>query len=70
MPEPKKKKRTFEAQVNSQVTGLRLVRQQRPAAQQAGEIQPESAAGGNPAPELRSPEPELVSKLIDFIKSI
>ena len=32
MPEPKKGKRSYNAQVDSQVSGLRLVRQQRPAA--------------------------------------
>jgi hypothetical protein len=69
MTEPKKKKRSFPTQVDSQVAGLRLVRQQRPAPA-SGETKPQTLAGANSAGEIHSPEPELVSKLIDFIKSI
>ncbi len=69
MPEPKKGKRKFQTQVDSQVSGLRLVRQQRPAAA-GGEPKPGTLPGASPAGAIQPPEPELVSKLIDFIKSI
>ena len=70
MPEPKKKKRSYDAQVDSQVGGLRLVRQQRPPAPQPGKAKPGSLPGADSAAELHPAEPELVSKLIDFIKTI
>lgn len=69
MPEPKKAKRSYDAPLNSQVNGLRLVRHQRPAHPQAAQAKADTLSGGIPA-ELQPPEPELVSRLIDFIKKI
>jgi hypothetical protein len=70
MPEPKKAKRTFDAQVESQLAGLTLVRSQRPVAPKPGPARPKPPASGDPLQEIHAPEPEIVSKLIDFIKSI
>jgi hypothetical protein len=63
MPEPKKtpSPRPFEAQVDSALDGMRLVRQPKQSS--------DEAAGHRqlpPAPD----EPDLVSKLIKYIKTI
>lgn len=70
MPEAKKGKRNFNTQLNSEVTGVRLVRQHWPVHPQAGEANHEAISGGDLAGEIRPPEPEIVSRLIDFIKKI
>ncbi|RPJ50956.1 MAG: hypothetical protein EHM21_03825 [Chloroflexi bacterium] len=72
MPEPKKKQQTFDAEADSQLNGLQLVRAQRPAGPKTGQRSKTRGAGdaaGTPT-EVQPPEPALVSKLIDFIKSI
>lgn len=69
MPESKKAKRSYDAPLNSQVNGLRVVRHQRTAHPQAAGAKGETLPGGIPA-DLQPPEPELVSRLIDFIKKI
>jgi hypothetical protein len=68
MPEPKQKQHHYDAQVDSQLAGLRLARVQRPATSKAGESQPHTL--GEALDDIEPPEPALVSKLIDFIKSI
>jgi hypothetical protein len=72
MAEPKKKKakRSYDAQVDSQVSGLRLVRQQRPPAPKAGESKAARSSDAAANVEPLTGEPELVSKLINFIKTI
>ncbi len=70
MPEPKKGKRSYNAQVDSQVSGLRLVRQQRPPASQPGSAKPDALSGAPSTADPHAAEPELVSKLINFIKTI
>jgi len=70
MPEPKQSKRTYEAQSESAVAGLRLVSQraEQADARRAG---PGAAPGQEQEPgDLPAPEPELVSKLIRFFKDL
>lgn len=62
MPEPKESKRKFDSQVNSALGGVRIVSQA-----EAG--QP-PASGENGSASIQPPEPALVTRLIDFIKSI
>lgn len=66
MPEPKKpaSNRAFEAQVDSALDGLHLVHPANPA--KPGRNEATNRAQLPAAPE----EPGLVSKLIDFIKTI
>ncbi len=61
MPEPKESKRKFDSQVNSALGGVRIV-------SQAETGQP--AKGENASASIQPPEPALVTRLIDFIKSI
>lgn len=66
MPEPKKptSNRAFEAQVDSALDGLHLVRPANPA-------KPSREEAANRAQLPATPEePGLVSKLIDFIKTM
>ncbi len=73
MPKTKKKNQSLDvselhSETVSQLDGLRLVRAKRPTASQAkgsGAGRPQKEQG-----ETRSPEPEVITKLIDFIKSI
>lgn len=68
MPEPKKTKRTYKAQAKSALDGVRLVQQ--PAAP-AGDDHDSLLAGKNRAlAQDGAPGPELIRKLIRFIKSI
>jgi len=67
MPEPKKKKKEFEAQADMALNGIRIVPNQTSARRASKDsAQPD----GSPDPEAGSTEPALVSKLIDFIKSM
>ena len=68
MPEPKEPKRTFDAQTDNGLSGLRVVSQraeragaERPGHRVAGQHAAEQAADG-----LERPSEELVSKLIRF----
>jgi hypothetical protein len=61
MPEPKESKRKFDSQVNSALGGVRIV-------SQADAGQPANAE--NSPASIQPPEPALVTRLIDFIKSI
>ncbi len=73
MPEHKKSKtvRNFDAQADDQLLGLHLVRAQRPVAPQAKPAAAGRVKPGEPlAGEIHAPEPDVVTKLIDFIKSI
>ncbi len=70
MPDAKKGKRKFNAQLNSEVAGVRLVRQHWPVHPPAGDANHEAISGSDLAGEIHSPEPEIVSRLIDFIKKI
>ncbi len=69
MPEPKKTKRTYKAQANSSLDGVRLV-QQRPAPANRDGSDSLLAGEGQPPTTDNAPGPELVRKLIHFIKSI
>ena len=69
MPEPKKTKRAYKAQANSSLDGVRLV-QQRPAAS-ARDANSSLLPGEGQSPgQDGAPGPELIRKLIHFIKSI
>lgn len=63
MPEPKKTPtpRPFEAQVDSALDGMRLVRQPKPSSKEAADRSQLPTAPD---------EPDLVSKLISFIKTM
>jgi hypothetical protein len=68
MPEPKKSKRSFEAITDTSLDSLHLV--QRNAQPENGE-QGSARAGGKARAGKKPPEePELVEKLIAFIKNI
>jgi hypothetical protein len=70
MPEPKKKKkRSYEAQPGSALDGLRLV-QQRAARPSQAETENHNSGEDQRPSLVTAPEPELVEKLIHFIKSI
>jgi hypothetical protein len=68
MPEPKKPKRSYEAQARSPLEGLRLEPQRpaRPARADNDSAPEESQAAGQDS----APPQELVHKLIRFIESI
>lgn len=70
MPDAKKGKRKFNAQLNSEVAGVRLVRQHWPVHPQAGDANHQPISGDELAGQIHPPEPETVSRLIDFIKKI
>jgi hypothetical protein len=68
MPEPKTKKKDYDAQADMALNGVRIV--PRPAAtRRAGKdaAQPE---GSQAEIEAEIPEPALVDKLINFIKAM
>lgn len=69
MPEPKKTKRTYKAQANSSLDGVRLV-QQRPAPSTRDTNSSPLSGEGQPLVQDGATGPELIRKLIHFIKSI
>ena len=68
MPDPKNKKKNFDAQADLALSGVRIV--PRPANIRRTDKETGCAEGSSPMQEAESPEPALVSRLIDFIKSM
>ena len=68
MPEPKNKKKNYDAQADMALNGVRIM--PRPAAARRTGKDAGPVEGSLPDQEADSPEPALVSRLIDFIKSM
>lgn len=69
MPEPKKTKRSYTAQASTPLDGVRLV-QQRPARAAHDENDGLPSSEGRALAPDTAPGPELIRRLIRFIKSI
>ncbi len=68
MPDPKNKKKNFDAQADLALSGVRIV--PRPANARRTGKESGCAEDSSPIQEVEAPEPALVSRLIDFIKSM
>lgn len=66
MPEPKKQKKTFEAQVQTSIQGMQIL----PQAARKESSQTGSPENGHRVRGAGPAESSLVEKLIDFIKSM
>jgi hypothetical protein len=69
MPETKKPTRDFESQVSTDLDGVHLTRQ-RPAKKQPGQAARQNERSSEPEDALQPAEPQVVSKLIDFFRSL
>lgn len=68
MPDPKNKKKNYDAQADLALSGVRIV--PRPAGARRTGKDTGCAEDSSPIQDTESPEPALVSRLIDFIKSM
>ncbi len=68
MPEPKNKKKNYDAQADMALNGVRIVA--RPAGPRRTGKDTGQVEGSLPDQDAETPEPALVTRLIDFIKSM